>query len=214
MKKILMLLVIAMTTLTCLAQDIITMKDGTVIEAKVVDASTNLVKYYDLESEDTSLKATTKSQIANILFKDGHREVYSTKPVGLSTAEEDRYNTKMRRLKVWSNICGVIGGVSLGYGIGSLLRCSSNSLSEDDKASIRESAQKDCIAGSVLVATGAMLSKARCSYEKQLNGIESQAIASKEFKIGDELFLTPSVNLMTLKGNGTKNLGAGLKLRF
>ena len=49
---------------------------------------------------------------------------------------------------------------------------------------------------------------------RESNFVSSTPIISKEFKLNDNLSLTPSVNLMSYRNNPADGLGAGLSIRF
>ena len=76
MKKIMLLLVVIITTTTLFAQDVIVTTDSKKIEAKIVEVSSQQVKYLDFNNQEGPTFVLSTDEIAAIIFSNGQVKVY------------------------------------------------------------------------------------------------------------------------------------------
>lgn len=66
----------AATTLN--AQDVITLKSGTTINAKVSEVGINEIKYYKAENPQGPVYVTSKADVAQIAYSNGAKDVFAS----------------------------------------------------------------------------------------------------------------------------------------
>ena len=81
MKKILLLLMLLSSTMLK-AQDVIVMNDGSTIICKVIEIGTSEVKYKKYSNLDGPLYSILRSDIQNVNFENGEREIIIDSPTG------------------------------------------------------------------------------------------------------------------------------------
>ena len=89
-KKLLFFLAFLTTATTLSGQDIITKKDGTDIQARILEITTSEVKYKKFSNIDGPIFTLPKSEILTVRYENGENEVFSenNKPVTLNTDNE------------------------------------------------------------------------------------------------------------------------------
>lgn len=88
MKKAIVLIVMAMSLLPGLrAQDVITFKDGTDVNAKVLEVTTNEIKYKKFSNPNGPIFTVNKSDVLIIRYENGERDVFTV----ATEAQESRY---------------------------------------------------------------------------------------------------------------------------
>ena len=89
-KKFLFVLAFLTTAITLSGQDIITKKDGTDIQARILEITTSEVKYKKFSNIDGPIFTLPKSEILIVRYENGENEVFSenNKPVTLNTDNE------------------------------------------------------------------------------------------------------------------------------
>ena len=221
MKRFFFLIALTMTMMLGYAQDIITLKDGTSIKGSVQKVTNSLVEYLD---QDSTKCVTSKSQVFSISYADGKVETFTVveQANSFSPYPESAVTRKLRRYKIWSKITCIYGIVNVASGL--LLIATANSIDEDDydddfDVDVAKSFYK--VVGGIGIAEGAAslivsgcLRNKRERLMRETNIYGSAPIFSKEFKVNDNLSLTPSVNLMSYRNNPADGLGAGLSIRF
>lgn len=75
MKQVLFIAILCLISSFIHAQDIITMKDGSEIKAKVVEMGVNEIKYKKFENLDGPIYVLTKSDVFMIKYENGQKEV-------------------------------------------------------------------------------------------------------------------------------------------
>ena len=77
MKRILTLIVTAMAFLPTLkAQDVITLKDGTDVNAKILEVSPNEIKYKKYNNPDGPIFTVSKSDVLIVRYENGEKDVF------------------------------------------------------------------------------------------------------------------------------------------
>jgi hypothetical protein len=87
MKRFLLLFVLLTASYSAFAQDIITRKDGTDIEARILEVTTTEVKYKKFSNLDGPIFYIPKSDILIVRYENGENEVFqdSREPLTLNT---------------------------------------------------------------------------------------------------------------------------------
>lgn len=87
MKRLILLASLLFTCYSAFAQDIITLKDGTDIQAKILEVTPTEVKFKKLSNPDGPLYTMRKSDILIVRYENGENEVFSEsqKQVTLNT---------------------------------------------------------------------------------------------------------------------------------
>lgn len=79
----------------CYTQDVIYKRDGTTIEAKVIEIDNHVVKYKKFGQQDGPIRNISKDQLNKIVYKDGSTDDYSgEESKNLSTANDSTTYTK------------------------------------------------------------------------------------------------------------------------
>ena len=76
MKKIMLLLVAVIATTMLFAQDVIVTTDSKKIEAKIVEVSSQQVKYVDFNNQEGPTFVLATDEISSIIFSNGQVKVY------------------------------------------------------------------------------------------------------------------------------------------
>lgn len=85
------------------AQDIITVKDGTDIQAKILEVTTNEVKYKKFNNLDGPTFTMLKSEILIVRYENGENEVFKTNKSTQNTTETVYADMKYREYKDFYN---------------------------------------------------------------------------------------------------------------
>src|ERR1022692_3622148 len=77
MKKIIFLALFGLSFIFCKAQDIITLKDGTEITAKITEVNPDNIRYKEYNNLDGPIYTISKSTIFMLKYSNGKKEVIS-----------------------------------------------------------------------------------------------------------------------------------------
>ncbi|MCR5394282.1 MAG: hypothetical protein K6E86_02680 [Bacteroidales bacterium] len=189
-----------------------------------------MVDTFDVKSDEPILinKAITKvsgPDAANSSNEAAQYAQYSNSAEAVQAyMDKERYETSLRRLKVWSKITRIYGYV--GVSIGFLCIVSANSIDEDNyecEEDYNDAVFYNRIVGTLCAIEGAAALAVGYSLQVRRNRMirehnsQLQGMAPlymHEFKVGNDLSLAPSVNLVSSKTNSVDGLGAGLTIRF
>ena len=112
MKKLVVLSLSLFLGWTMSAQDIITMNDGTDIQAKVTEVGQSEVKYKRFSNLDGPTYTINISDILMITYQNGEREMYNTKKTE-STQQETKYRAAIPKSVMtynsWTGMISVDG---------------------------------------------------------------------------------------------------------
>lgn len=96
MKQLFAFLVMLFSASMLYAQDIITMRSGETINCKVTEVGTTEIRYYKSANIDGPVYVTNKSDIVQITYANGTKDVFNTQ--GTNPAVETRaYSRQSRR---------------------------------------------------------------------------------------------------------------------
>lgn len=221
MKRIMMLILMAVSVALSYAQDIITFKDGSLVKGTVTKVTTTMVEYQD---DQGARHIASKSQVFSINYEGGRVETFDVpgqyQTVGVFSPETDDpdLTRRLRRLKIWRKITRVYGVVNLVGGL-ILINAEEDEDKEDDWSS--SSSLSNHTLGIIGIAEGSTalvvsicLQVRRNKLLRENNLVGSMPILQKDFKINDNLTLSPSVNLMSYRNNPVEGVGAGLSIKF
>lgn len=117
---------------TCFAQDIITLRTGTEIKAKVTEVDSPAIRYKKFENLDGPTYKLTTGEVFTIQYANGTKEFYGTAPVTTTTAPVTQntttaYDSLMKKAKgqkalgIALSVCGsvqaIAGGALIGLGV-------------------------------------------------------------------------------------------------
>ncbi|NPA67128.1 MAG: hypothetical protein GXO50_00815 [Chlorobi bacterium] len=91
MKKVVLIFVLFISV-NAFSQDIITKKNAEKIEAKVVEVGLDAVKYKKFSNQSGPTYVISKSDIHDILYENGTRDVFSSEEYSASAAPEYKEN--------------------------------------------------------------------------------------------------------------------------
>jgi hypothetical protein len=151
MKRFILLFIFFLNCSILSAQDIITMKDGTDIQAKVLEVAPSLVSYKKFSNLEGPTYTVSKLEILMITYENGERELYnvdknSLLPQGMMTynswsgkvsiggvtmeremlgryfsPEDYKLFNKGKRLSTIGCIIGIIGSIPVGWEVGEMI---------------------------------------------------------------------------------------------
>jgi len=144
MKKTLFITIFLVTRLLGFSQDIIYIKDGTEVKAKIIEITTEFVKYKRFEQQEGPLRNLQISEVFMVIYENGTREVFKDGkkdniqnqiPIEVMTKNEnavanlpldgmdlcfkgqqdaDRYYTGYREAATWTAAATILGGIIIG----------------------------------------------------------------------------------------------------
>lgn len=76
MKQILAILILLLSVPVLNAQDVITLRSGDTIKAKVAEVGTGEIRYYKSDNPDGPLYVVNKSEVAQIVYANGTKDVF------------------------------------------------------------------------------------------------------------------------------------------
>ena len=62
------------------AQDIITLRSGETINGKIAEVGTTEIRYYKADNADGPVYVTNKSDVVQIVYANGAKDVFNTQP--------------------------------------------------------------------------------------------------------------------------------------
>ncbi len=88
MKKLLLVSVLLCASLSSWGQDLITKKDGSDIEAKILEVSPKEIKYKKFSNLEGPIFTLPVKDILIVRYENGENEIFTTQPVVLNTDKE------------------------------------------------------------------------------------------------------------------------------
>ena len=80
MKQLIAFLVMLFSASAMYAQDVITLRTGETINAKVVEVGINEIRYYKSDNPDGPVYITSKTDLVQIAYANGSKDVFKTQP--------------------------------------------------------------------------------------------------------------------------------------
>ena len=198
----------------------ITYKSG-YVDTFSKDKSNNPAMVYQATDAVSEAEAAQSNNVA-----PGNSVMHQADPYANMTLSQyvalEKQETTLRRLKVWSKICKIYGWVSLPLGI--LCLRSANTLEEEDyktkddydNAVLRKriTGIGAMVEGIAALSVGYSLQAKRNRLIREYNAVSMAPLFEHEFKLNDNLSMTPSVNVISNRNSAFEGVGAGLSFRF
>lgn len=80
MKQLFAFVVMLLSASMLNAQDIITLRSGETINGKISEVSTTEIRYYKVDNTDGAVYVTNKSDVVQIVYANGAKDVFNTQP--------------------------------------------------------------------------------------------------------------------------------------
>ena len=96
MKQLFAILVMLFSASMLYAQDIITLRTGETVNGKVAEVGINEIRYYKSDNPDGPLYVTGKSDVVQITYANGTKDVFKTQP-SQPVAQTRAYSRRVRR---------------------------------------------------------------------------------------------------------------------
>lgn len=97
MKQLFAFLVILFSASMLFAQDVITLRNGEIIAGKVAEVGTTEIRYYKADNADGPVYVTSKSDIVQIVYANGTKDVFNTQVPANQNAANQNYSRRYRR---------------------------------------------------------------------------------------------------------------------
>ena len=144
MKRILFITILIFSRFIVFSQDIIYLKNGTEIKAKIIELTNEFVKYKKYEQQEGPLRNQLISDVFMVIYENGTREVFKEEkkddtklqiPIEAATKKEividnsvtdvqdlcfkgqqdaGRYYTGYREASTWTAATTIVGGIVIG----------------------------------------------------------------------------------------------------
>jgi len=85
MKQLIIMLVIVLSAGAANAQDVITLKSGETINAQVAEVGVSEIKYYKSDNPQGPLYVAAKSDVSQIVYKNGSKDVFTSSSANNTT---------------------------------------------------------------------------------------------------------------------------------
>lgn len=119
MKRILAIVVLLVPLTVLRAQDVITLKTGETINAKVTEVGINEIRYYKAANADGPVYVVGKWEVAQIVYKDGTKDVFNVAPPVQPSGTQPQSRVIVQRpvRRVWPYIWypPIVGHIDLGH---------------------------------------------------------------------------------------------------
>ncbi|MCF6185306.1 MAG: hypothetical protein L3J56_11930 [Bacteroidales bacterium] len=94
-RSVLIVIFLVVFSVIGLSQDIITKYDSAKIEAKIIEVNLNTVKYKKYSNQDGHVYVINKSDIHDILYKNGDRDIFTKEDNSVSSALDFKENKEL-----------------------------------------------------------------------------------------------------------------------
>lgn len=79
------------------AQDVITLRSGETINGKVAEVGTTEIRYYKADNADGPVYVTSKSDVVQIVYANGAKDVFNTQMATNQNVQSQNYSRQYRR---------------------------------------------------------------------------------------------------------------------
>lgn len=97
MKQLFAFLVMLFSASFVNAQDIITLRTGETINGKVAEVGTTEIRYYKADNADGPVYVANKSEVVQIVYANGTKDVFNTQASANQNAVNQNYSRNYRR---------------------------------------------------------------------------------------------------------------------
>lgn len=222
MKRYLLLLLGIMIAAITVASDVITKKNGTAIQCKVMKVGRTEVEYKNITNLDGPVYAIDLTEIVSITYENGTADKFGEQSVvttnaGHRTASDaelmmmyNQMNSVQHYYKVWKTsgcVLGVLGAAAVTWGIvfnawygcddieiGPVIACYSG--------------------GAAFLAGGYYCYRKGHNMQKQAQRYSCSPIFEQDFQLGNNTMLSADVNMFNDNSTHDKSLGLGIRFTF
>jgi hypothetical protein len=97
MKQLFAVLVMLLSASMLFAQDVITLRSGETINGKVAEVGTTEIRYYKADNADGPVYVASKSEVVQIVYANGSKDVFNTQISANQNAANQNYSKRYRR---------------------------------------------------------------------------------------------------------------------
>ena len=97
MKQLFAFVVMLLSASMLFAQDVITLRSGETINGKVAEVGTTEIRYYKADNTDGPVYVASKSDIVQILYANGTKDVFNTQVTTSRNTTPQYYSRGYRR---------------------------------------------------------------------------------------------------------------------
>jgi hypothetical protein len=97
MKQLFAFTVMLLSASMLYAQDIITLRSGETINGKVAEVGTTEIRYYKAANADGPVYVTNKSEVVQIVYSNGTKDVFNTQVTTNQNVQAQGYSRQYRR---------------------------------------------------------------------------------------------------------------------
>ncbi len=97
MKQLFAVLVMLLSASMLFAQDVITLRNGETINGKVAEVGTTEIRYYKADNADGPVYVASKSEVVQIVYANGSKDVFNTQASANQNAANQNYSKRYRR---------------------------------------------------------------------------------------------------------------------
>lgn len=116
-KQILLLLVLGLISVSAFSQDIIVKRNGDEIESKVLEISTETIKYKEFDFQDGPTRNIKISDVFMIIYENGKREKFTTSETASNNLATSNNETNLNRKGNYFSIAPGYGNSYGGLGL-------------------------------------------------------------------------------------------------
>lgn len=91
-KAILIFLAVFLISQLCLSQDVITLRSGEIIRSKILEIGQTDIKYKKFDNQNGPLYVVVKSDVFNILYENGTKDVFNAEPAKKALSSDSILN--------------------------------------------------------------------------------------------------------------------------
>lgn len=207
MKRYLLLLLGIMIAAIAMAADVITKKNGTTIQCKVVKVGRTEVEYRNITNLDGPIYAIDLTEISNIKYENGAVDNFGESSVIATNAGQRTmtdaellrmYNAPKHPGRGWRTTGYVLGGIGLVYIVGGL----------------HDEVYELCGLGTVLAGLGTGCYFIGRNKAKKAERYGYANLFEQDIQLGNNSILTADVNMINDNITHDKSLGLGLRFTF
>lgn len=214
MKRYLLLLLGIMITTIVMAADVITKKNGTTIQCKVIKVGRTEVEYKNIKNLNGPVYAIDLTEISSIKYENGGTDKFGEQSVittntgqrTLTDGELMRMYNKMSYTsdgKSWKITGYILGGI----GLAGCIATGIHNIDHDDLAIYY-------IIGGSLAVAGTTCYLIGRNKQKKYERYSYSPLFLQEFQFGGNSVLTADVNMINDNITHDKSLGMGLRFTF
>lgn len=215
MKRYLLLLLGIMIAAIAMASDVITKKNGTTIQCKVVKIGRTEAEYRPVTNLDGPIYAIDLTEISNIKYENGAVDNFGEQSV-IATNSGQRTMTDEELSKLYNKMKGHPGR---GWKTAGFIFCGIGILSTIDAFLKYSEDSDDTGTLSLEIGIPCLAIGAACFYHghkkaKEINRYRYTSLFEQDFLLNDNSMLTANINIINDNISQDKSLGLGMRFTF